>query len=361
MEIVYITEPDAPFPYEAWDALNSYISGTYSGLTTEALAMEGYKETLRHLWEKLVEYLKKIVSWVKEKTMSDKRRLEQTREQVEKVLGELHALQVHRAPLDHVAVPMSAAEYRQLAKTPHDKVDMRMVGEAYRDMQRVMTLFFESHVDYVKAQVGLIVETYGGFDVLQADEQLAQLKAKLAGLPFKGFGVDETHIPIVGMSEIVLDKTSHPGMDELAIVVMKMSVSSPTAGFRAPNVGAAIAIMVNLREALNRAIKFHEVILPDLETTHKKLVSGGGMLLKRVNEIVDGNTDGNHITAIVKEMLAIEAKVAGSVLRPIVPAVGWMCTTSHAVSSLITRCVEAAQHQEAPKPGSVMPALPAPQ
>jgi hypothetical protein len=81
MEIDYITEPEAPFPYEAWDALNGYISGNYGGLSTEGLSMEGYKETLRHLWEKLVEYLKKIISWVKEKTMSDKRRLEQTREQ----------------------------------------------------------------------------------------------------------------------------------------------------------------------------------------------------------------------------------------------------------------------------------------
>jgi hypothetical protein len=61
MEIDYITEPEAPFPYEAWDALNGYISGNYGGLSTEGLSMEGYKETLRHLWEKLVEYLKKII------------------------------------------------------------------------------------------------------------------------------------------------------------------------------------------------------------------------------------------------------------------------------------------------------------
>lgn len=365
MEIIYITESDQSDGLVAWEALKEHVNKALSALTLESyaggvLVQEGFKETLRHLWEKLVEQLKKLIAWIKEKTTSDKARLLRARDRVETLLGLLHGLQAHRAPLDHVVVPMTAMEYRHLAKTPKDRVDMRMLGEAHTDMTRAMGLFFESHVDYVRTQMRLITEAFGKFDVLQADAQLAELKAKLAQLPFKGFGPDETHISVVGMATIVLDKTSHPGLDELAFVGTKLMASTVTSGFRAPPVGAAIAIMVNLREVLNRAIQFQEHVLPTLEATHQQLLRAGGSLMKRVNEMTSGNTDGSHIEAVVKEMLGMEAKIASSVMRPLVPAFDWIINTADAMSGLIGRAVESAQHQEAPKPGSITPALPAP-
>jgi hypothetical protein len=367
MEITYLTEPDVEYPLEAWDALQDYVSTTLCGqyhqapgVALESLSLEGYKEALRHTWEKLVEWLKKIVVWVREKTISMKARLLRTRDSVESTLGGLHALRANRTPLDHVVVPMAAHEYRHLVKTPGDKVDMRMVVQANEDMTRVMGLFFDSHVEYVRAQLGIIAEAFGVFDVLQADAQLDQLKQRLANLPFKGFGSGETNIPIVGMSEIVLDKTSHPGLDELCVVGMKMMPTTRMSGFRAPSVNQAIAVMVNLREALNRALQFQEHVLPDLNTIHQKLLHAGGMLMKQVNSLTEGSDDEAHIEAVVKQMLAIEAKIAGSVMRPLIPGMHWICETANAIAQLFSRVLHAASIQKGPELGPIVPALPSP-
>jgi hypothetical protein len=362
MEIIYLPEPDWSLSHEAWDQLGALLPDA-STLAMEGLALEGFKEVARHMWEKLVAQLKALIAWIKEKVTGLRGQVVRTRDRVETVLGQLGALKTHHAAFDHITVALTSNEFRYLAKTPMDKIDLHLLQQAQEDLSLVSNVLFVSHPDYVKTQVGLLNVAFGQFDVIEAQAQLLHLKEQLALIPFQGFPQGITNIPIVGMSELVLNKTAHPGLDSLNFVAFRMLVTAPTTAFQAPNLNLAIAMMVNTRGVLERALRFHEHMLPELEGLHQQLLHAGGVLMKRVNQLTENADDASHITSVVKQLLAVEATVARSVMQPVVPGIAWICHTTDAICSLLERMVDAASEQKAPEATHAThayPALPAP-
>lgn len=366
MEIIYLTEPGLHDAHEAWGSLNDYIEEAFarqdlaSGLVLESLSMEGFKEMARNIWEQMVIQIKKLITWITERLMSLHHRMERSRDRVEQVLSGLSALRTHRAPFDHVVVPMSANEYRHLSRKSHETVGPAQLMQANADLGKVSQIFFQAHVEYVKSQCGAIAEAFGNFDILNAETQLSSLHDKLAQLTIQGAS-EGAPIDIVGLAQIAVNNTTHPGIASLGLVTMRTMVQNPTSGFKAPSVTESIAVMANARQVLSQALQFHEQLRTQLEKLHGQLLHSGSVLMQHVKSMTEGSSDGSRIIKVVKDMLRIEAIVAKNIAPPPVSASNWICETTDAISSLMQRAVDAASLQPANKPGAFTPTLPAPQ
>jgi hypothetical protein len=359
MKVIYKNELGPHDAVDALESLNTYIAESLSGtvLSMEGLSTEGFKETARHMWEQLLIHIKKLIEWVKEQLMSLRHRMERSRERVEQVMSGLGALRAHRAPFDHVVVPMSAHEYRRLSREPHETPGSVMLTNASSDMEKVGHIFFQSYTDYVKAQCNAISETMGRFNVLNADAELAELKDKLALLKIKDVQEGQP-IKIVGLSTITVNNVSHPGIETLMLGTARMAVQNPDTGFKVPSVNEASAVMANIRSALTQSLNFYDQMRGQLEKLHGQLMHSGSLLMQNIKNMTEGSSDGDRIIKSVRELLKIEGVVAKNMSPPTVGAIHWVCETADAVSSLLQRALELATHQAEPKTANDSTPLP---
>lgn len=356
MKIVYLTETDVS-PGLALESMWPVLSTESRDPGT--LSLEGFKEMARHLWEELMIRLKKVVDWIKEHLLSQRQRMERSRDHIESVMSGLGSLRAHRAPFDHVKVPLSGHEYRRLSRVANEALQPRMLQNAAEDMQKVATCFFEAHVNHVKAQCAILAEAFGRFDILAADTELVNLKAKLAALKIQGVEVGHP-IEVVGLTSITAAPFHVDDVASLNLSTLRMLVQQPSTSVKMMSVAETLAVATNVREVLSKAINFHDHLKSDMEKCHYQLLHAGGLLMQHVKQMTEGTTDGGRIVDVVREMLKIEAGVAKTMAPCVVYAINWECETADAISAVLTRALHEASDQATPHVTSSQLALSAP-